>query len=342
MPANAAVGGIVGGRAAPRHRACSGPRSRSAPCRPRAALNISSRLTLVERSRLRDGLPRVRDAGEDERREAVSALVRAVHDGVGFPSPARHDEAKCPFRRIEATAAEEVAAVLASCARTQPLLVATALCHLGPTYRAEVVEPARSTRSASAVRPTLQPDPGNVGDPDRDVRARSTRPDRASPLTRYEPGVTGMCTPMRPPGFDVDQLADRRAGRRARGAAPPRTPTPRRTRESPTSTAGIASAYCTYPRIPCATIAAIANDAAVSTARGARERTSTTVVTSVSTTSISTERAVNAGEVGDRDAQPLRVAVTAVRPGRGHERARDHDADRPHVHDAHEQQRATG
>lgn len=104
----------------------------------RAAREISSRLTLVERNRLRQGLSRVRNVGETERREAVDALVRAVQAGVGFPSPALHDEAKCPFRRIEATPPEELATVLAACALTQPLLVATALCHLGPTFRADV------------------------------------------------------------------------------------------------------------------------------------------------------------------------------------------------------------
>ena len=125
----------------------------------RAALNISSRLTLAERSQLRDGLTQVRAAGENERLEAVSALVRAVHDGVGFPSPARHDEAKCPFRRIEATASEEVAAVLASCALTQPVMVATALCHLGPKYRADVWS-RLDHEERSAVRPTLSQIPG--------------------------------------------------------------------------------------------------------------------------------------------------------------------------------------
>ena len=104
----------------------------------RAARAISSRLTLVERNRLRAGLSRVREAGDAQRREAVTELVRAVHAGVGFPAPMAHDEAKCPFRRIESTPPEEVATVLASCALTQPLLVATALCHLGATYRGEV------------------------------------------------------------------------------------------------------------------------------------------------------------------------------------------------------------
>ena len=102
----------------------------------RAALNISARLTLVERSQLRDGLSHIHGAGEQERQDAVNALVRAVHAGVGFPAPAAHDEAKCPFRRVESTPAEEVAAVLATCARTQPILAATALCHLRASYRA--------------------------------------------------------------------------------------------------------------------------------------------------------------------------------------------------------------
>jgi hypothetical protein len=124
-----------------------------------AARSISSRLTLVERSRLREGLAQIRTAGEDERREAVSALVREVHAGVGFPSPAPHDEGKCPFRRVEATGADEVAAVLASCAHTQPLLVATALCHLSSAYRSEVWS-RLDAAERSAVRPTLSQIPG--------------------------------------------------------------------------------------------------------------------------------------------------------------------------------------
>jgi hypothetical protein len=125
----------------------------------RAALNISSRLTLVERNRLREGLARIREVGEQERLDAVSELVRAVREGVGFPSPAPHDEAKCPFRRIEASAPDEVAAVLASCAVSQPLLVATALCHLGAAYRAEVWGRLDHDQRA-AVRPTLSQIPG--------------------------------------------------------------------------------------------------------------------------------------------------------------------------------------
>ena len=119
-----------------------------------AALNISSRLTIVERSRLREGLAQVRNADEKERRDAVTALVRAVQAGVGFPAPAPHDEAKCPFRRIEGSDADEVAAVLASCAQSQPLLVATALCHLSSAYRAEVWSRLDAEERAS-VRPTL-------------------------------------------------------------------------------------------------------------------------------------------------------------------------------------------
>jgi hypothetical protein len=125
----------------------------------RAALSISSRLTLAERSRLRDGLSRIRDVGEQERLDAVAALVRAVHGGVGFPAPAPHDETKCPFRRIEGSPAEDVAAVLASCACAQPLLVATALCHLGASYRRDIWGRLDHEQRA-AVRPTLSQIPG--------------------------------------------------------------------------------------------------------------------------------------------------------------------------------------
>src|SRR5258708_3620365 len=67
---------------------------------PGAGGEIGARLTLGERPRLREGLARVRQADEVERRDAVNALVRAVQAGVGFPAPAAHDESKCPFRRI--------------------------------------------------------------------------------------------------------------------------------------------------------------------------------------------------------------------------------------------------
>ena len=126
----------------------------------RAALNISARLTLVERSRLREGLSRIHGIGENERREAVNALVRAVHAGVGFPAPAPHDEAKCPFRRVEeSTPAEEVAVRARRVRATQPLVVATALCHLRATYRAEVWSQLDSAERA-AIRPTLSQIPG--------------------------------------------------------------------------------------------------------------------------------------------------------------------------------------
>jgi hypothetical protein len=108
----------------------------------------------VERSQLREGLSRIHGVGENERREAVNALVRAVHAGVGFPAPAPHDEAKCPFRRIESTPAPEVAAVLAACAQTHPLVAATALCHLRSSYRSEVWNLLGAAERA-AIRPTL-------------------------------------------------------------------------------------------------------------------------------------------------------------------------------------------
>jgi len=124
-----------------------------------AAMSISARLTLVERSRLREGLSHIHGAGDRERREAVDALVRAVQAGVGFPSPAPHDEAKCPFRRVESVPAAEVAAVLGSCALAQPLIAATALCHLQPWYRSEVWTQLGDGERA-AIRPALTQIPG--------------------------------------------------------------------------------------------------------------------------------------------------------------------------------------
>ncbi len=120
----------------------------------RAAREVSARLTLVERTRLREGLARVRDASPDERQEAVGALVKAVNAGVGFPAPAAHDESKCPFRRIESTPAAEIAPILAACAQTEPMMVATALCHLGASYRAEIWN-RLDTEQRGAVRVVL-------------------------------------------------------------------------------------------------------------------------------------------------------------------------------------------
>ena len=123
-------------------------------------------------------------------------------------------------------------------------------------------------------------------------------------------------------------------GRRARAAAPRANTTTAPNTWKPTSTAGIAFG-----------VLHVAEDALRDHRRDrdrhrrrARRavravRTSTTAVTSVRTTSRSTSTPCSAGEVGDRDAQALRVAVAAVRAGRGHERADDHDGDRPHVHD---------
>jgi hypothetical protein len=125
----------------------------------RAALDISSRLTLLERSQLREGLTQVRNADEAARREAVHELVRAVQAGVGFPAPAPHDEANCPFRRIEQTPADDLAAVLAACARTQPALVAITLCHISAQHRAEVWSRFDQDERA-AVRLTLSQVPG--------------------------------------------------------------------------------------------------------------------------------------------------------------------------------------
>ena len=88
--------------------------------------------------------------------------------------------------------------------------------------------------------------------------------------------------------------------------------------------------------MPWATIAASATETVVSTRCGARSRTSTTTSTSTSTIEHVDGGGVDAREVGDRDAQPLRVRVAAVRAGRGHEGAQDQHPDREHVDDARE------
>ena len=161
MPANAAAEEIAGRGRRWRRRACSGPRSRSARCRPRAALEHLRRAsTLAERSRLRDGLARVRDAGENERLEAVSALVRAVHDGVGFPSPAppRRGQVPVPPHRGDRRRTRSRRCSRRARARSRSSSRPRSATS-GRAYRADVWSRLDHDERA-AVRPTLSQIPG--------------------------------------------------------------------------------------------------------------------------------------------------------------------------------------
>ena len=224
-------------RCGTRRRACSEPRSRSARCRPVPRCNISARLTLVERNRLREGLSHIhrrrrrRAPRRGERAGARRARRRRVpRTGSRTTRPSARSGASSRRRPTS------LAAVLGACARTQPLVAATALCHLRASYRAEVWSQLDAAERGSDPA-DAQPDPDTVGDPDRDVRARSTRPDRAPALTRSH------AVPARRRG-SVDRVASGTRVESSSCCTAANTMTAPNTWK-PTSTAGIASKYCT-------------------------------------------------------------------------------------------------
>ena len=102
------------------------------------AESISSRLSAVERMRLRQGLTGTRDASFRERREALGQLVNATRAGVPWETPAVHDAADCPFRCVEGHPWEDVAKTLELIVDRRPLHAAVALCHLDPSTRDQI------------------------------------------------------------------------------------------------------------------------------------------------------------------------------------------------------------
>ena len=231
MPANAASEESTDGRRTPHRRRAAGRARVQRDADPGGARTSRPASRSSSGTGCAKGSSRVRDVGDARApRGGERARARGARGRRVSRRPPRTTRPKCPFRRIEATPADEVAAVLASCARTQPLLVATALCHLGATYRVGGLEPPRSRASGRAVRPTLESDPRAVGDPHRDVRARSTRPDRAPPLTQR----AGRRRRARRCAADVDvgELVDRRASDELELLHRARTRAPRRTRGS--------------------------------------------------------------------------------------------------------------
>ncbi len=104
------------------------------------AERIAKSLSYVERSNLRETLTEVRDASDDERQDALRALVEAVKAPIAFPHPAPHDETVCVFRAIEQFFPKHVAAQLGRLAGSDRVIVAVALCHFTPEYRDEVWE----------------------------------------------------------------------------------------------------------------------------------------------------------------------------------------------------------
>ena len=108
------------------------------PLRYADAVNVH--LSIAERQRLRDGLARVRDAGDYARVEAVRALGAAVRRGTVFPRPPGHDEHDCPFEPLEAQPRDRLVGVLQRLARHDALEVVVTLCHLRDDVRRELWE----------------------------------------------------------------------------------------------------------------------------------------------------------------------------------------------------------
>ena len=101
----------------------------------RCADEMSRRLSVIERARLREGLSRVKLASDDDRMAAVRALVQAVRCGVTFPSPRAHDANSCPFTVVESHPRVRVLEVLERLANREPVIAAVTLCHVSRAIR---------------------------------------------------------------------------------------------------------------------------------------------------------------------------------------------------------------
>ena len=99
---------------------------------------VNDHLTISERQRLREGLARVRDAGDQRRVEAIRALVTAVRRGIVFPRPAAHDDNDCPFNPVADHPEARIIEVLERVARRDALEVVVTLCHLRDAVRQEL------------------------------------------------------------------------------------------------------------------------------------------------------------------------------------------------------------
>jgi hypothetical protein len=104
----------------------------------RCADEMSRRLSMAERARLREGLSRVKLASDDDRMAAIQALVQAVRKGVTFPSPRAHDASSCPFTVVESHPRGRVIEVLERAAAREPVIAAVTLCHLSRPIRDEL------------------------------------------------------------------------------------------------------------------------------------------------------------------------------------------------------------
>src|SRR5215472_10922871 len=103
----------------------------------RCADEVARRLSAGERTRLREGLSRVRSADDGERTAAITALIAEVRKGVQWPKPSAHDENTCPFRVVESHPRQRVIDVLERVAMREAIEAAVTLCHLPRTLRKE-------------------------------------------------------------------------------------------------------------------------------------------------------------------------------------------------------------
>jgi hypothetical protein len=115
--------------------------------------SIAHLLSMRERVRLREGLTQVRDASDNERIDALHALVRAIRNGVDWPVLASHNANDCPFHVVEGHPPERVAAVFSQLATRQPMTIAVALCHIPVDTRTELWTQMQSSARAQV---TLQ------------------------------------------------------------------------------------------------------------------------------------------------------------------------------------------
>ncbi|HTL86422.1 MAG TPA: hypothetical protein VL856_14650 [Acidimicrobiia bacterium] len=112
-------------------------------------------LPIQDRRKLREGLAQVREATEDERLDALRALVVAVRHGVVFPRPAAHEEANCPFHRVALYPQGEIIDMLERICTREPMEVAVTLCHLNRELQREIWQQL-STEMRGAVLPLLE------------------------------------------------------------------------------------------------------------------------------------------------------------------------------------------
>ena len=198
------------------------------------------RLTAVERVRLREGLSRVHNAPHELRVAAIDALVAATRRGVVFPSPAEHDEATCPFHKIERYPVDRLGAAIERVAAHQPLQAAVALCHVSATVR-ETVWKRLSDDARAPVLGQLEAVPGVSTVQTREMARDLTNPAQPGRATGERSGTAALSTSSSP--------AASGRGRGIRNSSTSccthaNTMTAPNT-WNPTSSAGISLKYCT-------------------------------------------------------------------------------------------------